>query len=395
MLAPTPINLSSRDHQDMIHIVGLYKCGTSWLLHMLAAHPQVVGWREFDVLRATYARDSSLLALPRTALDYLNPRVEDSGWMHRQEAFSLRKADAIFREMFLGRGWVPVMGLKKQQRASALTPRNLDAMLEELLAIGDYRVRPASAPPIDPRSCTNRLGVQSFRRDDLLTLMEAVRDTPEPLQIPKLFFESLRSQVVPGSRIATKAADQLLQLSALKAASPGSRVIAIVRDGRDATVSAKHFEALMRKREAPWRTHHASFARRILGWSLRAAKLAEHARRGDITVLRYEDLHSNFAETSRALFLDLGLDGSVEVIDRVESTTNFSAVTDGRQPGEASEHQIRQGRVGEWEAALTTSQKRLAWRLAGKSLEAFGYTPSGQVEPSPLVLGNASDLSVI
>ncbi len=62
----------------MIHIVGLYKCGSSWLLHMLAAHPQIVAWREFDVLRATHARASFLLTLPRTALDYLYSRAENS-----------------------------------------------------------------------------------------------------------------------------------------------------------------------------------------------------------------------------------------------------------------------------------------------------------------------------
>ncbi|WP_439100317.1 sulfotransferase [Congregibacter sp.] len=269
--------------------------------------------------------------------------------MQRQEAFALRDTDTIFRDMFLGRGGVPVTGVEKQKRAAALGSTNLDAMLEELLALGDYRVRPDAAVPINPTSCSDRLGVQSFRRDDLLTLMEAVRDTPEPLQIPKLFFESLRSQVVPGSRITTKAADQILQLSALKAASPGCRVVAIVRDCRDAAVSAKHFEALMRKREAPWRTNHASLARRILGWSLRAAKLAEHARRGEVTVLRYEDLHNDFADTCRALFLDLGLDGSAEVVDRVKKATNFTTVTKGRQPGDASEHQIPKGRVGDWQ----------------------------------------------
>ena len=34
-----------------VHIVGLYKCGTTWLLRILAAHPQVVAWREFDPVR--------------------------------------------------------------------------------------------------------------------------------------------------------------------------------------------------------------------------------------------------------------------------------------------------------------------------------------------------------
>ena len=32
----------------------MYKCGTSWLTHILAAHPEIIAWREFDVIRAVY-----------------------------------------------------------------------------------------------------------------------------------------------------------------------------------------------------------------------------------------------------------------------------------------------------------------------------------------------------
>ena len=40
--------------QRFIHIVGMYKSGTSWLLHILANHPEIIAWREFDILRAVY-----------------------------------------------------------------------------------------------------------------------------------------------------------------------------------------------------------------------------------------------------------------------------------------------------------------------------------------------------
>lgn len=278
------------------------------------------------------------------------------------------------------------MGKQQQRHAETLDRQNLDTLLDELLTLGNYTLRSGSAPALDPADFTQRLGVQSFRRPELLTLMQTVRDTRQAHTIPRIFFDSLRSQVLPGTRIATKAADQLLQLSALQRASPESRAIAIVRDGRDAAVSARHFEALMRKREAPWRTAQASYVRRLLGWSMRAAKLAEHARRGEITVLRYEDLHTEFAAVCRALFLKLSLDASDQVIEAVKDATDFKTVTQGRQSGQSAEHQIRKGSVGDWHEALSSSQASLAWRLAGRSLTAFGYTRSGTLEASPLVL---------
>ncbi|WOJ95149.1 sulfotransferase [Congregibacter variabilis] len=386
MSANGPIQAAPQNHEDMIHIVGMYKCGTSWLLHMLAAHPHVVGWREFDAIRAAYAPHRRILELPIAGLDYLRPRPQNNAWMRRREHSSLRPAQDVFREMFLARGWIPIMGSDKQRQADEFDTEDLDALLEQLLALGDYRLRPSTAPLIDPTRHTDKLGVQSFRRNDLLTLMQAVRDCSHTEKIPTLFFEALRSQATTGSRVATKAADQLMQLAALKHASPGSQTIAIVRDGRDAAISAQHFERLMRKQEAPWQTQNASYLRRLLGWSMRAAKLAEHAARGELTVLRYEDLHTDFNQLCRALFIKLGLDVTPEIIECVKDATDFSTVTEGRTPGESADHEIRKGSFGEWKDALSSSQAALAWKLAGDSLSAFGYTRRGAIEASPLVL---------
>ena len=43
-----------------IFIVGLYKCGTSWLLSCLHAHPQVRALREFDLVRAIQGGEGRL-----------------------------------------------------------------------------------------------------------------------------------------------------------------------------------------------------------------------------------------------------------------------------------------------------------------------------------------------
>ncbi len=372
-------------------MVGMYKCGTSWLLHMLAAHPQAVAWREFDAIRAVYELRRPSLTRPLAALDYVYPRPTSTAWMQRQETSLPRAPRDIFREMFLGHGWIPLMGLEKQAQASGLDPQDLENLLDELLVLGNYRLRPQSALAIDPSDVNKALGVQSFRRGDLLELMHAVRDSQQIGDIPALFFDGLRSQLLPGTRVVTKAADQLMQLKTLKRASPEGRAIAIVRDGRDAAISARHFEALMREREAPWLTHSGGFVRRLLGWSIRAAKLAEHAKRGDVTIIRYEDLHEDYSKICRALFLELGLDANDKAIDQTRAATDFATVTQGRARGESAEHHIRKGITGEWQEALSKSEAGLAWQLAGKSLAAFGYTQSGVVEPSTLVLSDSSN----
>lgn len=374
----------------MIHIVGLYKCGTSWLLQILAAHPQVIAWREFDALRAVYAPDRRLQTLPLAVLDHLRPRPSSPAWLARQEAARARSRPEIFREMFLGRGWIPLMGADRQARAAALPLEDMEAVLDGLQALGDFRLRPDDAPALDPRSADKTLGFRSFRSADMRALMEAVRDTPSAESIPGIFFDSLAAQAMAGTELVCKAADQVMHHAALQAASPGSRILAVVRDGRDAAISARHFEALMRRREAPWRTREASSLRRLLGWSLRAAKLAEHARRGEVTILRYEDLNADFLGTCAALLEHLGLDSSPEILSNLRAATDFKTVTEGRDRGEAAEHIVRKGITGEWRETLSPMQAATAWRVAGPSLEAFGYGREGELRPSPLVLGRRS-----
>ena len=378
--------MSDATHTSTIHIVGLYKCGTTWLLRALAAHPEVVAWREFDPLRAAWAPDRRLRALPALLLAYLRRRPDSPRWVRRIEAARARSAEDTFRDMFLGHGWLPVMGAAAQERAAGLATGNLEALLDELLELTALQHRAPAAPPLDPVATDRPLGVAGCQRSDLLELMRAVRDTTDAALAPGLFYAFLASQVRPGARIACKAADQLLMLDRLSAVCPGARRVAIIRDGRDAAVSARHYEQLMRTQQAPWRVGRSSSPRRLLGWALRAAKLAGHARRGDLAVVRYEDLSRDFTGTLAALLRTLQLDAAPSLLASIEDATRFAAASGGRAPGEAAPHILRKGVVGDWRDALSPREARLAWRIAGRELAAFGYRPDGGVAPSDLVL---------
>ena len=64
-----------------VFIVGQYKCGTSWLLAALSAHPELIGVRELDLLRACLGDDPQPGTLP--SLDHRRQYLfEQSSWSH-------------------------------------------------------------------------------------------------------------------------------------------------------------------------------------------------------------------------------------------------------------------------------------------------------------------------
>lgn len=370
----------------MIHIVGLYKCGTTWLLRALAAHPEVIAFREFDPVAAVSSRKTGAPALAATARRYLRRRPRDSSWMQQCETRVPRSREEAFREMFLGRGWMPVMGEAAQARAAALYSRNLDILLDPLLEATGLELRADSAPALNPSGIHQPLGVRAFRRGQLMALMQSVQTVGRSEDIPNLFYRHLREDVAPGAAVVCKAADQIMHLDALRRATPGARLIAVVRDGRDAAVSAQHFEALMRKQQAPWRVPRGSTIKRLLSWGVRAAKLAEHARRGEVLVIRYEDLHSDFASTISRLLAELDLDHGSAVVQGIETKSSFRAASGGRAQGEGAQHIVRRGVVGEWQEAFGAAESALAWTLVGNELSRFGYGKKGEVSACSLVL---------
>jgi len=180
----------------------------------------------------------------------------------------------------------------------------------------------------------------------------------------------------------------LVSLRQLQQYSPQSRKIAIIRDGRDAAISAMHYRKLMRKRDAPWAKKEAAYLDQIRGWATRARVLADWAEKNDITILRYEDLHRDFFGVCGMLFEVMGIPVSRKVLEGIYEKTSFQAVSGGRKPGESDEHTLRKAVTGEWRGSLDKNTADLAWRIAGVELERFDYKEGGDSPNSvPAVLG--------
>jgi hypothetical protein len=183
-----------------------------------------------------------------------------------------------------------------------------------------------------------------------------------------------------------------------------------VRDGRDAAVSAFHYRQLMRERRMAWHHSHLSFAkplallreagigavltwRRGMGygpdwrlgrsmgvWADRVRRVLAAARRGELQVLRYEDLLADFDGTFTRLLTWLGADASPGTVAAVAKASSFEALS-GRPRGVSGEDVMRRGIAGEWRESLNRRDQALAWRVAGAELTAMGYTRDGEPQP--------------
>lgn len=322
---------------EPVFIVGQYKCGTSWILQVLSAHPQVIGVAEIDIIRAAYRFEGTTAHLAPLE-DRLHGFFDRSGWgsVYDSRENRWRGADILAQ---LERG-------------------------ENVTSVAGDRSR--------PRRCNN------LSSDALATLYRRVKEAERPEDALDAFLEAVSTEVRDETHVVLKAADQIARFDVLQAWQPGAKKIVITRDGRDAAISGLHFRRLMKELDAPFRSQQETDYWRLLkAWANRAGMVAERARGGELRVVRYEDLTRDFSGTLKPLLAWLQLDASDSVIEAINAKTSFEATT-GRARGTAGKGTKRKGAVGEWLDVLSPEEKEQAWSIAGEQLSAFGYTRDGQ-----------------
>lgn len=371
-----------------VHIVGMYKCGTSWLLHCLAAHPEILAWREFDPYVAALQRDSPRRNPVRKVMGLLHTLTGRLDLAHGHHAFSPRNNRDAFAEFFLGCGWVPLFGKINQSAARQLMPSDASEVPKVADALFDMLqkpFRPERAPKYDPSEFHNTLGIGNFKRSNLINLMTAILACESAREMPKIFYDQITELSDAGTVVAFKAADQIMSLQLLRRDMPESKVVAVVRDARDAMVSAWKFEALMQSVEAPWGSD--SQARSLIefmyAWGVRASAILKAAAEGRLLMIRYEDLHTNFEDTIQKVYQYIGVDSRPETICNIKNMTDFEKVSGGRHRGDEAESVVRKGIVGDWKNVLTPAQAALAWRVARRQMTALGYNQDGVAARNP------------
>jgi hypothetical protein len=356
----------------------MYKCGTSWLLHILAAHPEVIAWREFDIIRASHK--AGKLAKVESRYDRLASYLRLPPREKKGYSLVPRLTEGVVREVFCGRGWVPLMGAGGRAKADSLDWSASEQFIDDLMLLAEANLRGDRAPLHSPGNFSRELGFRNSRRKDLLFLLDSIKGLDDMSAVPVLFWEHLQMQCEEGTHIAVKSADQVMSLHKLQELAPGSRKLAIVRDGRDAAISAGHFGQLMRKMDSPWTPSDNQYMDRLEAWAVRANRLFEYANTNEIIIIRYEDLKRNFYEVCNRLFDQLGMPVQRDVLDEIHRKTDFTTVSGGRKPGESAENVVRKGIIGEWTEVLSESEATAAWKTAKKALQRFGYTRHGDYE---------------
>ena len=190
----------------------------------------------------------------------------------------------------------------------------------------------------------------------------------------------------------------------ISAIYPDARVVHIIRDGRDAVVSALHHswnfgkkiknDEVSAKREAyredPDRMLSSgeslfagnSLARMAGEWAARVGRtvLDGPALLGEnYAEVRYEDLLSRPEEEVRRLLEFLGAGANDETVRRCVNAASFEKLSRGRERGEEDPTSFyRKGVAGDWRNTFTEQDRRVFEETAGDLLAQLGYE---KIEP--------------
>ena len=211
---------------------------------------------------------------------------------------------------------------------------------------------------------------------------------PQLLAAMQYFFLDRLAAVQQSAEAAGKAADlrwigdkdpdYKRDLTAWRAILPDARIISTIRDGRDCYVSL--WFHLYPDREPLAAANRADFLGRIENhaatWrstiaTFRKDKTEDPERHFSV---RYENMLEDAEREMAALFDWLGCDASGETVSDLVARNAFTALSGGRQPGEADAGSfLRKGIAGDWKNHFDEACNAAYCRVAGDALADAGY----------------------
>ena len=209
----------------------------------------------------------------------------------------------------------------------------------------------------------------TFDRDDLIAILRGA--------VNRLLDKLPRT---PDTRwLGEKTPQNVRVLVLLRELFPNARLINVVRDGRDAIVSAWFHYLRVRPEQLEALCGNA-FDRFVklegAAWSqdLEMAERAveEHGLR--LTHIRFEDLVADPAREVAALLRFLDLEPDAATIQRSVEKTAFARWANGREPGEEDPRSFfRKGVVGDWKNHFSDRTAREFVACHGDALARHGY----------------------
>ena len=185
---------------------------------------------------------------------------------------------------------------------------------------------------------------------------------------------------------------------------PESKIIHLVRDGRDVLTSGT-FDWLLKDAEGTDR--HAFYFNPIPGMRLErffdAKVIKKWAANWCETIdvfdelepaarITYEAMKEDMPDALKQLFETLGVESTDEIAEQCTEASTFERMS-GRPPGmEEPTAKARKGIVGDWKNYFTLADGELFDALAGDQMALMGYEPNSDwVKPLPLRLSRVRE----
>ena len=172
----------------------------------------------------------------------------------------------------------------------------------------------------------------------------------------------------------------------ISAVYPEARIIHIIRDGRDAAVSAAYHarnfgRAKGERRDDEGHFEEAQIRKLAADWSARVGRTVEDGPRlfGDrYAEVRYEDLLARPEPEIARLLRFLGAALDEKSVRRCVAAASFERLSRGRTRGEEDPSSFfRKGVAGDWRGAFTERDGRVFEEEAGDLLKKLGYGEIG------------------
>jgi hypothetical protein len=310
-LSDADINVSR-----LAFIVGHYKSGSTWLINLLSAHPEIRGVAETHVFR---------YAFHPNGLDFCT--------------------DTLFRKVAWSEG-----GIRKLPRRRAA---------DFARAMG---LRRSSAQHKESRPTT--LLDLSIRKQWRLRSLLRLIDSPD--EYCRCFFSFLDATFSPAKYLIEKTPTNIFEVPKISSIFPAAKLIAIHRDGRDVVVSDRYFRQMEARRSVHLRES-------ISRWKEAMEAECRWTQMANFFSLSYESLKAAPKETVRALLNWLQIKSNDQVIDEMIRCSSFEAVT-GRSAGVEDPNSFyRKGVSGDWKNHFTDQDRQLFSQIAGDLLVQMGY----------------------
>jgi hypothetical protein len=186
---------------------------------------------------------------------------------------------------------------------------------------------------------------------------------------------------------------------------PQARFIYVIRDPRDAAISTwyhhKRIDDGYEQKTGNLQYHARNYARE---WVKDYNRVFFHPSVNNVAwhLVRYEDLFNDFEETVQKLFefLDIKIKKS-DRIAKIQESTNFSSLTDGRKNGQVDENAyLRSGDTNIWQDELEQRTVDIMDAISHRHMQSLGYHQETEEEQNqeveetpPLVRKNLKKLA--